>query len=52
MAGRQPRRTAADYLARLNRLLEDRDPASDDYDRSTGAVVRLTLQSLSPMPAR
>ncbi|WP_101069249.1 tetratricopeptide repeat protein [Roseovarius salinarum] len=43
-----PGRGAADYLARLNRLLEERDPASDDYDRSTGAVVRLTLQSLSP----
>jgi hypothetical protein len=43
-----PNRGAADYLARLNRLLEERDPASDDYDRSTGAVVRLTLQSLSP----
>lgn len=43
----KPGQSAAGYLKRLNRLLDERITGSDDYDRSTGAVVRLTLQSLS-----
>jgi len=42
-----PRRSASNYMARLEPLLDERQPTEDDHDRATGAVVRLTLAGLS-----